>query len=128
MSKFIFCLFIVAVFPSPSPAQIVALEPNRVQVSSKIANTLLIHKEEPACQKNSDGVRVAGTVVIAITIDKNGSVRPTRILSGPKLLRHLALATVGKYRYKPYLLNGHPVEVITAVSIPIDCFFHNGQA
>jgi hypothetical protein len=44
------------------------------------------------------------------------------------VLRPLALATVRKYHYKPYLLNGTPVEVETVVSIPIDCFFHTGQA
>ena len=100
----------------------------QIQLSSKVAETLLIHKEEPACQKDSDGVRVTGTVVIAITIDKNGKVSHTRTLSGPKILQPLALATVRKYRYKPYLLNKTPVEVETVVSIPIDCFFHTGQA
>lgn len=111
-----------------SVAQLVAPEPTRVQVSSKLANALLIHKEEPACQKDSDGVKIKGTVVIRITIDKNGEVSQTLTLSGPKLLQPLATATVCKYRYKPYLLNGHPVEVVTAVSMPIDYFFHTGQA
>ncbi len=97
-------------------------------MSPKVAETLLIHKEEPACEKDSYGVKVMGTVVIAITIDKNGTVSHTRTLSGPKILRPLSLATVRKYRYKPYLLNNKPVEVETVVSILIDCFFHNGQA
>ena len=69
-----------------------------------------------------------GTVVIAITIDKNGKVSHTRTLSGPKMLRPLALATVRKYLYKPYQLNKTPVEIRTVVSIPIDCFFYSGQA
>ena len=102
--------------------------PDKVQLSSEIANTHLIHKEEPACQKDSDGVRVSGTVVIAITIDKSGKVSHTRTLSGPKILRPLASGTVRKYRYKPYLINNTPVEVETVVSIPIDCYFHTGQA
>jgi hypothetical protein len=63
-----------------------------------------------------------------ITIDKNGKVSHTKTLSGPKIIRPLASATVRKYRYKPYLLNKTPVEVETAVSIQIDCFFHTGQA
>jgi len=71
---------------------------------------------------------VTGTVVIAITIDKNGEVSHTRTLSGPKMLRPLASATVRKYRYKPYLLNNTPVEVETVVSIQIECIFHSGQA
>jgi len=44
-----------------APAQVVAPMPTRVQVSSDVANTLLIHKEEPVCQKDSSGVKVTGT-------------------------------------------------------------------
>ena len=102
--------------------------PYEVQLGSKFAETLLVHKEEPPCQKDSDGVRVTGTVVIAITIDKNGKVSHPHMVSGPKILRPLAAATVLKYRYKPYLLNGTPIEIETVVSISIDCFFHTGQA
>jgi protein TonB len=102
--------------------------PYEVQIGSKVAETLLIHKEEPHCQKDTDGVRVTGTVVIDITIDKSGNVTHPHPLSGPKMLRPLAVATVRKYRYRPYLLNNAPIEVETVVSIPIDCFFHTGQA
>jgi protein TonB len=75
--------------------------PYEVQIGSKVAETLLLHKEEPACQKDADGVRVTGTVVIDITIDKNGNVTHPHTLSGPKMLRPLAIATVRKYRYRP---------------------------
>ena len=110
---------------SPSAQQQV---PYEIELGPKIAETLLIHKEEPACQKDQDGIRIGGTIVIAITIDKNGKVSHAQTLSGPKILRPLALATVRKYLYKPYLIKGIPVEVETTVSIPIDCFFHNGHA
>ena len=99
-----------------------------IQLSSKLAETLLIHKEAPACQKGSDGVRVTGTVVIEITIDKTGKVNRPHIISGPKMLRPLATAAVRKYRYKPYLLNNASVEVETVVSVQLDCYFHTGQA
>jgi protein TonB len=102
--------------------------PYKVQIGSKVAETLLIHKEAP-CQKDADGVRVTGTVVIDITIDKNdGNVTHPHTLSGPKMLRPLAIATGRKYRYRPYLLNKNPVEVETVVSISIVCIFHPGQA
>ena len=116
--------FFAALLLLSSPAQ----EQVQVQLGSEFAKTLLIHKEEPACQKGLDGVKVMGTVVIAITIDKNGKVSHTHTLSGPKILRPLALTTVRKYRYKPYLLHGIPVEVETVVSIPMDCIVHTGQA
>ena len=101
---------------------------NKTQLSSKFAETLLIHKEEPVCLKNSGGVKITGTVVIAIIIDKTGKVIQTHTLSGPKILRPAAIATVRKYRYKPYLLNKTPVEVETVVSIQIACSFPTGQS
>jgi periplasmic protein TonB len=101
---------------------------HEVHLDPKVAEGLLIHKEDPACRKDLDGIRVMGTVVMAITIDKNGMVDGPRALSGPKMLRPLALATVRKYRYKPYLLNNRPVAVETAVSIRMDCIIHTGQA
>jgi hypothetical protein len=128
MEKLTLSFFLVPVLLSTSAAQMVAPFPHRVQLDPKIANALLIHKEEPACQKDSDGIKVTGTVVIAITIDKDGHVTHTQTLSGPMMLRPLALTTVRKYVYKPYLLNGTPVEVETTVSIRMDCIFHAGQA
>lgn len=128
MEKPTFFFLLAAVLLSNSAAQVVAPFPNRVRLDPKVANNFLIHKEEPACQKDSDGVKVMGTVVIAITIDKNGHVIRTQTISGPKMLQPLALATARKYLYKPYLLNGIPVEVETTVSIRMDCIFHTGQA
>ena len=128
MRNLTFSLILAAALLSRSSAQDVAPLPNRVQISSKLADTLLIHREEPTCEMDQDGVRVTGTVVFAITIGKNGRVSHIHILSGPLMLRPLATATVRKFRYKPYLHNKTPVEAVTVVSIPIDCFFHTGQA
>lgn len=142
MGKFTFSFFLAGALLStpvqayaqnpPSPVQkgptARQQAPYEIQLGPNVAESLLVHKEEPACQKDLDGVRVTGTVVIAVTIDKKGMVSHTRTLSGPKMLRPLALATVRKYRYKPYLLNNVPVEFETVVSIPIICIFHTGQA
>jgi len=102
--------------------------PDQPTLDPKFAETLLIHKEEPPCQKEAVGTRVRATAVIAITIDRNGRVIHAQWLSGPKILRPLVLATVRKYRYKPYLLHGTPIEVGTIVSVKIDCIFQTGQA
>ena len=126
--QIVFRFFLSSVLLSTASAQAVAPTPIRVNVSAGVANTLLIHKEEPVCQKDSAGVKITGTVVIAITIDKSGEVIHTRTLSGPKLLRPAALAAVRKYAYKPYLINGTAVEVATKVSIQMNCTFHSGQA
>jgi protein TonB len=40
-----------------------------------------------------------------------------RVVSGPALLRQAALDAVKQWRYRPYMLNGQPVEVETAVEV-----------
>jgi protein TonB len=120
--------FAIAVLPRLFAIPLAYSTAHEIHLDPKVAEALLIHKEEPACQKDPDGIKVTGTVVIAITINKSGMVSYSRTLSGPRLLRPLALATVRKYRYKPYLLNNRPVAVETAVSIQMDCIIHTGQA
>jgi len=63
---------------------------------------------------------ILATVVVAFEIDKNGNVLHPKIVSGPPMLRKPVLDVVRKYKYKPYLLNGDPIEVGTSVSVVID--------
>ncbi len=128
MQYSMFSFLIAAVLLPCSAAQEVAPIPRKVHIPPDLAETLLVHKEQLVCQKDLDGVKIKGTLVIAVTIGKNGTVIHAHTISGPKILRPLALATVRKYVYKPYRLNNGPVDVSTEVSISIDCFFHTGQA
>ena len=66
------------------------------------------------------GARNMGTVVIAIEIERDGTVRHQIVLTGPKLLQHAAIEAVRKYKYKPYVLNGVPTRVGSTVSIHFD--------
>jgi protein TonB len=51
------------------------------------------------------------------TISKSGSIENLRVISGPPMLQQAALDAVRSWRYKPYLLNGDPVEVETTVNV-----------
>jgi TonB family protein len=59
-----------------------------------------------------------GTVVLQITISKQGEVTSTRTVSGPSELRSAAVQAVRTWRFKPYLLDGSPAEVITTLELP----------
>jgi protein TonB len=61
--------------------------------------------------------RIQGTVVLQATISKSGSIQNLRVISGPPMLQQAALEAVRSWRYKPYLLNGDPVEVETTVNV-----------
>jgi protein TonB len=51
------------------------------------------------------------------TISTAGTIENLRVSSGPAMLRQAALDAVQNWRYKPYELNGEPVEVETTVNV-----------
>jgi protein TonB len=58
-----------------------------------------------------------GTVVLAATISRDGVIENLRVLTGPSTLRIAAQEAVAQWRYRPYLLNGQPVEVETTINV-----------
>jgi protein TonB len=61
--------------------------------------------------------RVQGTVVLQATISKTGTIEGLHVISGPAMLQQAAMDAVRSWRYRPYLLNGDPVEVETTVNV-----------
>jgi TonB family protein len=61
--------------------------------------------------------KIQGTVVLDALVGKDGSVKSVKALSGPKELRDSAIDAVRQWKYKPYLLNGEPVEVTTKINV-----------
>jgi protein TonB len=59
-----------------------------------------------------------GTVVLQVTISKQGNVTNTRTISGPVELHQAALQAVWAWHFRPYLLDGNPTEVTTTVELP----------
>ena len=47
----------------------------------------------------------------------DGSIRNLRMISGPPLLVNAAIDAVRRWQYKPTMLNGSPVEVITDIDV-----------
>jgi protein TonB len=60
---------------------------------------------------------VQGTVVLAATISRTGAIENLRLLTGPPMLTAAAEDAVRTWRYRPYMLNGEPVEVETTVNV-----------
>ncbi len=68
----------------------------------------------PAIARN---MHVSGVVTVAVTITPQGTVAQARPVAGPTLLRDAAANAVKAWRFRPYLVNNHPVEVLTNVNI-----------
>jgi TonB family protein len=90
---------------------------SRVNLSGGVTSGMLIKKTAPVYPAIAKTARVSGTVVLQATIDKSGVLENIRIVSGPPMLKQSALDAVKSWRYKPYLLDGKPVEVDTTVNV-----------
>ncbi len=94
-----------------------AATPQRVRVSQGVSQGLLIHKVQPAYPPLARQARIQGTVVLQALIGKDGAIQNLHVVSGHPMLTGAALDAVKQWRYKPYYLNGEPVEVETTINV-----------
>lgn len=94
------------------------LEPvKRVRVSQGVTRGMVISKIEPTYPKIALAARVTGVVLLKAVISKEGEIKELQVVSGHPLLVPAAIEAVKQWRYRPYLLNGEPVEVETNITV-----------
>jgi protein TonB len=91
--------------------------PQRVRVSQGVSQGLLIRKVQPNYPPLARQARIQGNVVLTAEISKDGSIENLRLVSGHPMLAPAAIEAVKQWKYKPYFLNGEPVEVETQVTV-----------
>jgi TonB family protein len=84
--------------------------PYKIMKDRKLAGGL----EYPPSARSS---HIQGVVEVAVTISKDGKVTDTQPMSGPPELQRAATASIKTWSYRPYLLNGEPVEVKTQIDV-----------
>jgi protein TonB len=107
-------------YPLPNPPKPLVVQPTpktKLRISSADEEVRLIHQTKPVYPPIAVAAHVEGTVILAATISKTGSIENLRVSSGPPLLQKAALDAVETWRYQPYVLDGNPVEVETTVSV-----------
>jgi len=97
-----------AIPPPPAP------HPLRV---SRMMEGNLIHKVQPEYPVAAKAARIQGAVVLRALISKDGGIENLRVLGGHPMLVKAAMDAVSQWRYRPYYLNGEPVEVETQVTV-----------
>ena len=78
---------------------------------------LLIHQVKPTYPPLAKQARIQGAVVLQAVIGKDGTIQNLRVVSGHPMLTPAAIDAVKQWRYKPYFLNGEPVEVETQITV-----------
>ncbi|MBZ5574058.1 MAG: energy transducer TonB [Acidobacteriia bacterium] len=91
--------------------------PQRVRVSQGVTQGLLIRKIQPNYPPLARQARIQGTVLLQAEISREGTIENLRLISGHPMLAPAAIEAVKQWRYKPYILNGEPVEVETQITV-----------
>ena len=94
-----------------------AVTPQRVRVSQGVSQGLLIHEVRPQYPPLARQARIQGAVILQAVIGKDGTIQNLHVISGHPMLTTSALDAVKQWRYKPYFLNGEPVEVDTQITV-----------
>ena len=89
----------------------------RMRIASRVAEANLIHDVPPQYPPEAGRARIEGTVVLMAVIGTDGTVKDVRIESGLPILAQAAIDAVKQWRYKPYVIDGEPVEVDSRITI-----------
>jgi TonB family protein len=100
--------------PAPAPS---GPAPQRIRVGGNVQAANLIQKVEPVYPPLAQQNGIEGTVRFTVIIDKEGHVSNVQLVTGHPVLVEAARNAVMQWMYKPTLLNGQPVEVVTQVDI-----------
>jgi TonB family protein len=88
-----------------------------LNISQGVSRGLLFKKVQPIYPRNAVTMHVEGSVELMATISKTGDITRVKLISGDSQLSRAATDAVKQWKYKPYLLNGEPVEIQTQVTI-----------
>src|SRR5271165_896072 len=103
----------LAITPKLQPV----VAPQRLRISQGVTSGLLIRKVEPFYPLLAKTARISGEVVLKAIIDREGNIQNLVLVSGHPMLLPSAIEAVSQWHYRPYLLNGQPVEVETTVTV-----------
>ncbi len=88
-----------------------------ISVSPEKMQNQIVHKVNPVYPPEAKKARIQGRVILDAVIGKTGDMEQVKVVSGPKELQQSALDAVRQWTYKPYLMNGEPVEVRTTIDV-----------
>jgi TonB family protein len=86
-------------------------------VSQGFSGGVLVHKVRPIYPRQAVPLRLEGSVLLQATVAENGTVRDIKLTSGHPILARAAIDAVSQWHYRPFLLNGKPIQKQVDISI-----------
>ena len=103
--------------PPPPPPKKEEPKVSRIRVGGNVQQALLIKQPRPIYPPLAKQARIQGVVRLNAIIGKDGTIQNLTVATGHPLLVPAALEAVKQWVYKPTLLNGEPVEVVTQIDV-----------
>jgi len=91
--------------------------PTKIRVSGAVMDQFVIHKVDAEYPEEARTMHASGNVTVVITIDRQGNVTKAALIKGNPVLADAAETAVKQWKYRPYALNGNPVEVETTAVV-----------
>jgi periplasmic protein TonB len=88
-----------------------------LRISQGVSQGLIVKRVQPVYPAQARQMRLQGTVELQANISQSGSISSVKQLSGEQILGRAAIEAVRQWKYKPYYLNGEPVEVETQITV-----------
>ena len=73
--------------------------------------------DQPAVPYPASAKAQQGTVVLQILVGRDGTVQDAKFLQGSLAFARTAIDGVRQWKFKPYIMNGRPVQVQTSLTI-----------
>ncbi len=88
-----------------------------LRISQGVSQGLILKRVQPVYPEQARQMRVEGTVELQANISRSGSITGVKQLSGDPILGRAATDAVRQWKYKPYFLNGEPIEIQTQITV-----------
>ena len=88
-----------------------------LRISQGVSQGLILKRIQPIYPEQARQMRVEGKVELQANISKSGSITGVKQLSGDPQLGRAATDAVRQWKYKPYFLNGEPIEIQTQITV-----------
>lgn len=107
-----------APMPSSSPPpDTPSTPPKRIRISYMVLDKYIIERPAPAYPEEAKRARIEGPVRLHVILSKTGELISAQVMTGDPMLRQAALGAIRHWKFKPYILNGEPVEVESQITI-----------
>jgi TonB family protein len=109
---------ISSIVQAATPASVPKVAPKEtLKVSQGVTQGLLLKRVQPNYPRQALQMHLQGAVELQAVIGKNGIISSVKVLSGEPILARAAAQAVLQWKYKPYLLDGEPVDIQTQITV-----------